>query len=61
MKGWIKMFKMNIDYINCNTVYEYTTEQERQERLENLIWVWDMKQIDNNIWKAKSGTIVELI
>lgn len=55
------MFKMNVDYINCNTVYEYKTEEERQNRLENLIWVWDMEQVDSNKWKARSGTVVELL
>lgn len=56
------MYKMDIDYGNCSTVYKYRTEEERQKRLENLIWVWDMEAIDDRKWKSKrNGIIVNLI
>lgn len=55
------MFRMNIDYGNCNTIYEYNTEKVRQKKLDNLIWAWNLKQKNKTTWESIKGFRVEIL
>ncbi len=55
------MYKLLINYGNCETAYEYKTQKERQERLDNLIWVWDMEKLDEGLYRHGEEGFVKVL
>lgn len=55
------MFKLKVNYINCESVYEFETEEERQKDLNNLIWVWELEKQSETFYKRPVGGYVEVI
>lgn len=55
------MYKLKINYGNCETVYEYKTSEERQKRLDNLIWAWNLSKLSDSRYNWKAGGYVEII
>lgn len=55
------MCKLKINYGNCESIYEYKTLEERQKKLDNLIWAWNLIKVSNSRYNWKAEGYVEII